>query len=100
MLPLADDGFSQSVVARLPQPRRPFHGLIWPLAGTGAGIAFAVARSRASWSALGPDAPEWTINFASLLSTLANPWFLLALAMTGASLLIAYAFTRPSARWL
>jgi hypothetical protein len=52
------------------------------------------------WPELGENASRWTPGFASVVSTLANPWLLLALAMTGASLLIGYAFTRTSARFL
>jgi len=93
---ISDDGFSARVLAALPPPRTA--PARWPwVAYLGGGIAGAVFV--AVRAALTRDAASQLANALGLiLVTLADPWFELGLAIAALSLLIAFAFNRPSWR--
>lgn len=94
---LPDKDFSRKVMQCLPKPRRSYRHFVWPLAGVVAGLGFAISRSGL-WSTFGQNGAQWSASFGSAITALANPWILLAMAVTGLSLLIAYAFNRGNVR--
>lgn len=94
---LPDDGFSQRVVAQLPVPRRPYRGLAWGSGGAIVGAVFAIGKG-AAWSGPAHGGWEWNTSFAPAAASVANPWLLLTLGVTGFSLLIAYTIARLHAQ--
>ena len=93
---LPDHGFSVQVLAALPR-RRTARSLLPPLgacvAGALGGLGFAL-RNGASWSGVASVLHEEAATCSLFFS---DPWFALALALTGLCLLVTFVLIRRSA---
>jgi len=88
--PLADSGFSARVLAALPMKARADRSRFWwCLAGTLAGVVFALLRG-VSLAGLEASALEFGRDLEALRAVAANPSFALALVI--AALSLGYAF--------
>ena len=93
---LPDDGFSGRVLTALPTPAHTWYNRFAPLAigaaGAGAGLVVALLNG-ASLSGLAAVARAEAAIGADLVS---DPWFALALALTGLSLLVTLLLVQPA----
>lgn len=100
---LPDAGFSIRVLNALP-PRRKEHQLhllllaSTLLGGTAAGLALALLKGS-SWNRMADDFNQMGNDFSACGAALSDPWFILAVALTIASLLVPYVLGRQKNRF-
>jgi hypothetical protein len=101
---IPDDGFSARVLSALPPPEAAVvrsHRVRWPWAayigGSLAGATFAVSRAG-SWPDFITGVSQLTNALVVVVSTLSEPWLVLALILSALSLVIALPFTQSRGR--